>query len=206
MCSSDLANVAAVRQHMGWDAKNPMRCMASRGDLLRDAGWREGVRKLKNYRFRCALEAFSPQLPDVLAVLRENPEIGFTIALMGWPTPSDDDEFARWKLNLGEIRLCDNVRLSISALECVFGMEWEAAKARPWVETAIELFGTERVVFGSHRPISRLARRVRNPYAVYEEMTRRLSKAERDAMFAGNAARWYWGVLDRAKVRVPASA
>jgi predicted TIM-barrel fold metal-dependent hydrolase len=199
----DHANVAAVRQHLGWDAKNPMRCMAQRGDLLADEHWREGVR---NYRFRCALEMFSPQLPDVLPVIRENPEIGFTIAVMGWPVPAEDEEFARWKRGLWDIASCENVRLTISAVECVFGMEWEPMKARGWVETAIELFGTERVMFGSHRPISRLARRVAHPYAAYAEMTQSLSKAERDAVFAGNAARWYWGVLDRARVRVPTSA
>jgi predicted TIM-barrel fold metal-dependent hydrolase len=200
------ANVAAVRQHMGWDATTPMRCMATRGDLLQDARWREGVRSLRRYKLRCSLEVFSPQLPELLAVIRENPETGFTIAVMGWPTPADDEEFTRWKRSLKEIRSCENVRLTISALECVFGMEWKPMTARPWVEAAIELFGTEGVMFGSHRPISRLARSVANPYEVYAEWTRSLSEAERDAIFRGNAARWYWGVLDPAKVRVPASA
>jgi predicted TIM-barrel fold metal-dependent hydrolase len=179
-----------------------MRCMASRGDLLTNERWREGVRLLKKYRFRCSLEVFSPQLPELLKVIRENPDTGFTIALMGWPTPTDE-EFGRWKRSLGEIARCENARLTISALECVFGMDWEPAKARVWVEAAIELFGTERVMFGSHRPISRLARKVAQPYAAYEELTAGLSAAERDAVFAGNAARWFWGVLDRAKVRVP---
>lgn len=199
------ANVAAVRQHLGWDGKNSMRCMAKRGDLLTDSRWREGVRRLKNYRFRCSLEVFSSQLPDLLTVIRENLEIGFTIALMGWPLPTDE-EFARWKRSLRDIARCDNVRLSISALECVFGMDWVPGMAHEWVEAAMEIFGTERVMFGSHRPISRLARKVAQPYAAYEELIPGLSAAERDAVFAGNAARWFWGVLDRAKVRVPESA
>ena len=74
------------------------------------------------------------------------------------------------------------------------------------METAIELFGTKRVMFGGHRPISRLARRVAHPYAAHEEMTEGLSEAERDAVFRGNAARWFWGGRDRKKVRVPESA
>ncbi len=67
--------------------------------------------------------------------------------------------------------------------------------ARPWVEAAIELFGTERVMFGSHRPISRLARKVASPYEVYAEWTRSLSETERDAVFRGNAARWFFDGL-----------
>ena len=152
------AHVASVRQHMGWDASNPLRCMAKRGDLLTDARWRQGVRLLRKYDFRCSLEVFSPQLPELLTVIQENPEIGFTVAVMGWPTPVSDEEFARWKQNLREIARCENVRLTISAVECIFGMEWEPRQARRWVETAIELFGTGRVMFGSHRPISRRGR------------------------------------------------
>jgi predicted TIM-barrel fold metal-dependent hydrolase len=51
------------------------------------------------------------------------------------------------------------------------------------METSIELFGTKRVMFGGHRPISLLARRVAHPYAAYEEMAEGLSEAERDAVF-----------------------
>jgi predicted TIM-barrel fold metal-dependent hydrolase len=200
------ANVAAVRQHLGWDASNSLRCMAERGDLLRDTSWRQGVRLLRNYRFKCSLEVFSPQLPDLLAVIRENPETEFSIAVMGWPMTVDDGEFERWKRSLEEIARGENVRLTISAVECVFGMQWQVAQARRWIEAAMELFGAERVMFGSHRPISKLARNVVHPYAAYEEMTRGLSEGERDAVFRANAAGWFWEGLDRGKVRVPESA
>jgi predicted TIM-barrel fold metal-dependent hydrolase len=199
-------NVAAVRQHLAWDASNPLRCMAERGDLLRDTGWQQGVRLLRNYRFKCSLEVFSPQLPDLLTVIRQNPETGFTVAVMGWPVKADDREFVRWKRSLTEIARCDNVRLTISAVECVFGMKWKVEQARAWVDAALELFGIERVMFGSHRPISKLARNVVCPYLAYEEMTQGLSEPERDAMFRANAAQWYWEGLDRAKVRLPQSA
>lgn len=200
------ANVVAVRQHLGWDAGNSVRCMAQRGDLLMDPGWQQGVRLLRNHRFKCSLEVFSPQLPDLLTVIRQNPETGFTIAVMGWPMTVDDGEFERWKRSLREIARSENVRLTISALECVFSVEWQVAQARRWIEAAMELFGTERVMFGSHRPISKLARNVVHPYAAYEQMTRGLSEAERDAVFRANAARWFWEALDRGKVRVPQSA
>jgi predicted TIM-barrel fold metal-dependent hydrolase len=202
---SQQANVAAVRQHLGWDAGDSVRCMAKRGDLLRDANWQQGVRLLRKYRFKCSLEVFSPQLPDLLTVIRQNSETGFTIAVMGWPITVDDGEFKRWKRSLKEIACCENVRLTISAIECVFGMEWDVAQARLWIEAVMELFGTERVMFGGHRPISKLARNIARPYADYEEMTQGLFEAERDAVFRTNAARWFWRGLDRGKVRFPES-
>jgi predicted TIM-barrel fold metal-dependent hydrolase len=187
------AHVAAVREHLGWDERDVMRRFAARGDLLADARWQEGLSLLKKYRFKCSLEVFSPQLPDVCAIVQRNSEIGFTVAVMGWPASLDDAAFARWKRDMGALAACENVLASISALECVFGIGWELSKARRWVDTVMELFGTDRVMFGSHRPISLLARKVANPYDVYEEMTRDLSEAERDAVFRGNAARWFFG-------------
>jgi len=194
------AHVAGVREHLGWDGCNPMRRFAKRSDLLTDARWRRGLSLLKKHRFRCSLELFSSQLPDLLEVVRENAEIGFTIAVMGWPIAVDEAEFARWRRSMAAIAACGNVRITISALECVFGMDWGVAQARPWVEAVLELFGTERMMFGSHRPISRLARRVANPYDIYEEMTRGWSETERDAVFRLNAAAWFFGGLRTTKV------
>jgi predicted TIM-barrel fold metal-dependent hydrolase len=163
-----------------------------RGDLLADARWRERLSLLKKYRFKCSLEVFSPQLPDACATAQRNSEIAFTMAVMGWPRSVDDAEFARWKRDMGALAACENVLVSVSALECVFGRSWEGSEARRWVDAVMELFGTERVMFGSHRPISLLARKVANPYGVYEAMTRDLSEAERDAVFRANAARWFF--------------
>jgi predicted TIM-barrel fold metal-dependent hydrolase len=89
------ANVAAVREHLGWDEVNPLRRFAKRGDLLADARWRRGLALLKKRRFQCSLEAFSSQLPAMLPVIQQNPETGFTIAVMGWPIAVDEQEFAR---------------------------------------------------------------------------------------------------------------
>lgn len=125
---------------------------------------------------------------------------------MGWPITVGDGEFKRWKRSLKEIACGQNVRLTISAIECVFGMEWDVAQAQLWIEAVMELFGTERVMFGSHRPISKLARNVARPHAAYKKMTQGLSEAERDAVFRTNAARWFGRGLDRGRVRFPESA
>jgi predicted TIM-barrel fold metal-dependent hydrolase len=93
---SQCPNVTSVREHLGWDDKNPMRRFAKRPDLLRDARWREGLKLLGRYNLKCSLELFSPQLPDLLPVVRENPATGFTIAVLGWPSSTDQQGFTHW--------------------------------------------------------------------------------------------------------------
>jgi predicted TIM-barrel fold metal-dependent hydrolase len=136
-------------------------------------------------------------------VIQQNPGIGFTIAVMGWPVAVDADGFGRWKQSLRELSECENVRITVSAVEAVFGMHWQIAQVQPWLDTVFELFGTERVMFGSHRPISRLARNFASPSEAYQEMTRDLSGAEQDAVFRRNAAEWFFGGLQSRNVRVP---
>jgi predicted TIM-barrel fold metal-dependent hydrolase len=98
---------------------------------------------------------------------------------------------------------CENTRITISAVEAVFGMDWQIAQVQPWIDTVFELFGIERVMFGSHRPISRLARNFPSPYEGYRKLTQGLSKTEADDVFRVNAAKWYFGGLARKNVRVP---
>jgi predicted TIM-barrel fold metal-dependent hydrolase len=189
------ANVAAVREHLGWDRVDPQRRFAKRFDLLTDPQWRQGLKRLVRYRFKCSLEVFSPQLPDLLTVVRLNPQIGFTIAVMGWPTATDKHEFTRWRQSLANLSACDNTRIVISAIECIFGMAWSVERVQPWVQAVFELFGPERTMFGSHHPICGLSSTHPTPCPAYEAMTASLSNSERDAVFRANAADWFFSGL-----------
>jgi predicted TIM-barrel fold metal-dependent hydrolase len=188
-------NVTAVREHLGWDNENPLRCFAKRPDLLTDSRWLDGLKRLARYRFKCSLEVFSSQLPDLLRVVRLNPGIGFTIALMGWPRTTDELEFTHWKQCLAGLSACGNVRIVISGVECIFGMNWSLPEVQPWIQTVFELLGTNRVMFGSHRPICGLSSTFPKPYAAYQKMTEGLSLSEQDAVFRLNAADWFFSGL-----------
>ncbi len=52
-------------------------------------------------------------------------------------------------------------------------------------------FGTERIMFGSHRPISGLSRSFASVYAGYEELTAGLTESEQDSVFRHNAVEWF---------------
>jgi predicted TIM-barrel fold metal-dependent hydrolase len=88
---------------------------------------------------------------------------------------------------------CANVRIAISGVECIFGMNWSLPEVQPWVQTIFELFGTKRVMFGSDRPICGLSSTFPTPYRAYEKMTDGLSLSEEDAVFRLNAADWFFG-------------
>jgi len=188
---SSLPNVSAVREHLGWDHANPLKRFAKRPDLLSDPAWQSGLRHLRDHRFKCGLEVFAPQLPDLLKVVRLYPEIGFTLAVQAWPLDLSADGFARWKRDLRDLSRCENIVADISAIECVFGMDWTVDVVSPWILTLIELFGPDRCMFGSHLPIANLSRGFAPLYAAYRQIVSGFSPSEQDRMFRGVAADWF---------------
>jgi predicted TIM-barrel fold metal-dependent hydrolase len=188
---AELPNVTAVREHMVWDDANPLKRFAKRSDLLRDPSWRRRLRALERHRFKCGLEVFAPQLGDLIGVIRQHPDIGFTIAVMGWPIDIGREGFDRWQRDVGELAGCGNVCMDISALECVFGMQWRMEQARPWVLAAFERLGTSRCMFGSHLPIAKLSTGFGDLYRRYEQFTEQCSAQEVDDLFYNVADRWF---------------
>jgi predicted TIM-barrel fold metal-dependent hydrolase len=186
-----LPHVTAVREHLGWDADNPLKRFAKRSDLLSDPAWQRGVARLRGHDFKCGLEVFAPQLPDLLKVVRLYPDIGFTLAVLAWPLDLSPVGFARWKRDLGELSRCENVCAHISAIECIFGMGWTLAQVSPWVTSLIEMFGPNRCMFGSHLPIANLSGGFEPLYDAYRQMVAGFSESERDQMFRGVARDWF---------------
>lgn len=186
-----MPGLSAVRQHLGWDKETPLRRMAARPDFMSDPNWLAGLGTLERLDLRCGLEVFAPQLRELLAVVRAHPEIGFTIAVMGWPTDRGADGFSRWRSDMLALGRCHNSRVSISAIECIFGLGWKVADVAPWILAVIEAFGPSRSMFGSHLPIAGLSHGFDQLYAAYEHIVAGFSDDEKDAMFRGTAAAWF---------------
>ena len=186
------SRVTAVRQHLGWDALRIDRRFARTGDLLQNQNWRRGLQQLRGRRFHCSLEVFSPQLPDLLPVIESNPDTGFTVAVMGWPANTEKETFRQWRSDLGRLSAYPNVQIIASGFECVFGMDWVLADAQPWVDAVFEIFGFERIMFGTHSPIAQLASQVHAPYDSCLALTASRTQAERNAVLHENAINWFF--------------
>lgn len=186
-----IPNLTAIRQHLGWDARNPLRRMTSRPDFMTDPAWLKGLDSLIGQDLRCGLEVFAPQLPELLAVVRACPNITFTIAVMGWPADLGPDGHARWRLQMNELGRCENTCVSISAIECIFGLDWTEAQIEPWLMSVIEAFGPTRSMFGSHLPIDALSHGFDRLYGAYENIVAAFSEDERDAIFRRTALNWF---------------
>ena len=183
--------VRAVRQHLAWHPTNPFLRFATRGDILADKAWRDGLALLRRSDLSCEIEIFATQLPDLTAVARSFPDIQFVLPLMGWPIDLTDAGRRAWERDMAALSRCRNVAVKIFGLECIFGLRWTTDQVRPWVLATIELFGQERCMFASHMPIARLARSFPDLYRSYSDIVSGFGASEQRKLFGETASKVY---------------
>lgn len=68
---------------------------------------------------------------------------------------------------------------------------WTVADLKPYVQTALDVFGPDRLIFGSDWPVCTLAASYTQVHAAAVEALGPLSPSESAAIFGGTAARFY---------------
>jgi len=160
------------------------------GDYLVDPAWQAGLKQLGPRNLVSCLDTRLAKFPQVLACAAACSEVTFCVDHCAIPELRTDEFFQSWKRGMLELAKAPNIWMKISGL----GMtdhRWTVASFRPYVLTAIEAFGTDRVVFGTNWPVDRLYSSYPDVVNAYAEIIAGFSEAEQRAMFAGNAERLF---------------
>ncbi|HEV2834124.1 MAG TPA: amidohydrolase family protein [Pyrinomonadaceae bacterium] len=101
-------------------------------------------------------------------------------------------EFQEWSRELRPLADFPNVHCKLSGLVTEANWTgWTTDDLRPYVDYALELFGPERLMFGSDYPVCLLAASYKQVLESFQELLKDLTNAEREHVFASNAARFY---------------
>lgn len=160
------------------------------GDYLVDPAWQSGLRLLAGRNLVCCLDTRLGKFPQVLKLAAACSEVLICVDHCAIPELRTDEFFRSWKRGVQELARAPNIIMKISGL----GMtdhRWTVASFRPYVLTAIEAFGTDRVVFGTNWPVDRLYSSYPDVINAYADIIAGFSEAEQRAMFAGNAERLF---------------
>ncbi|MFF7637995.1 amidohydrolase family protein [Kitasatospora sp. NPDC008050] len=131
------------------------------------------------------------QLPAATAAAARLTGLTFVLDHLGKP-PIASGALGAWATGLRRFAALPNTVAKLSGLltEATPG-GWTLDDLRPAVDTAIDAFGPQRLLFGSDWPVSTLEAPYSRVLAVTEELTAGLTPGERQALFAGNAIRVY---------------
>jgi predicted TIM-barrel fold metal-dependent hydrolase len=159
-------------------------------DCLSNSAWLAGWRLLARYGLVSCLDVRFTGFAEVVAMASTSPDTLICVDHCGIPESRAPEYFASWGAAMRFLATADNVYMKISGL----GMcdnRWTIDSFRPWIETCIEAFGTDRVVFGTNWPVDRMYSSYPDVINAYATIISTYTEPEQTAMFSGNAERLF---------------
>jgi L-fuconolactonase len=151
----------------------------------------KGLKVLEKHEVPFDLLLYVKHLRHVPALARALPELPMVIDHLAKPRIKDHS-LEDWLPGFREAASFPNVHCKLSGMvtEADWG-NWTADDLRPYVHTALDLFGADRLMFGSDWPVCELAATYGEVHEALVEALGPISKSERLAIFGGTAARFY---------------
>ncbi len=185
---AEYANLRGIRQIL---SHHPDPAYSHAGhEYLKDEDWRQRIALLKQNNLSFDLQIYPHQVADALLVIDANPDTLFVINHALEPWNGSDHVRSIWQAGAKALAKRANTAMKISAF-AMFLRPFSEATIRPYVLDLIAAFGTERCMFASNFPVDKLHCTYGEIFAAFDAITKDLSKTERAAIFAENAARFY---------------
>ncbi|GAB3824233.1 amidohydrolase family protein [Dactylosporangium cerinum] len=131
------------------------------------------------------------QLGECARLAADLPSVRFVLDHLGKP-PVASGRSQPWRDDLARLAACPNVSAKLSGLVTEADWRtWTAADLRPFVLAALDLFGAERLMFGSDWPVCLLAASYQGVLDTMRDLLGDVGDADRAAIFGGTAVAFY---------------
>ncbi len=177
--------------------------------LMADKKFRAGVGRLAAHNLSLDVWAYQTQAAEVLDLARAHPGVTMIIDHLGGPLAvgpyagKRDELFADWEAGLTALAALPNTRIKLGGLGMKVGgftfqdgtepptSQQLATAWKPYVDTAIELFGPSRAMFESNFPVCKGMFGASAFWNACKRLSAGYSAAEKAALFSGTATAVY---------------
>jgi L-fuconolactonase len=150
-----------------------------------------GVAKLRRYGLTYDLLVLARQLPAAIAFVDRHPQQPIVLDHIAKPLIAAQD-LEPWRTNIRKLaqrpHLC--CKLSGMVTEADFD-HWTIEQLRPYVDTVLEAFGPERLMFGSDWPVCTVAASYQRWHSTVASLLAELSRDEQASIFGNTAIHFY---------------
>jgi L-fuconolactonase len=157
--------------------------------LLRDDVTR-GLRAVAAAGLAYDLLVTPEQLPVAVEIVRRMDSVRFVLDHAGNPDIAHGGH-ETWRVAMRALAALPNVDVKLSGLLTRAADECDVQDIRPYTDTLLDLFGGNRVMFGSDWPVSTLRVDYARVVDVTDELLDACTGDERASVFAGTAIRSY---------------
>jgi len=150
-----------------------------------------GVRELRRFGLTYDLLVYPQQLPAAVELAGLLPEQPFVLDHIAKPAIKSG-EIDAWRRDIKPLAARPNVCCKVSGLVTEAAWRrWQRSDFTPYLETVLEVFGPERLLFGSDWPVCLLSAEYHEVVGIVEDLFARLTPSEHAALWGGTAARFY---------------
>jgi L-fuconolactonase len=151
-----------------------------------------GIDLLGRYGFTYDILIYPDQLGYAREFVRAFPEQRFVIDHIAKPHIKDRYITEEWISAIREVASCGNVFCKVSGMVTEADWRhWQPAHLRPYIDTVVEAFGMNRLMYGSDWPVCLVAADYHQVIQVVRDYFAPFSKEEQAALFGGNAHYFY---------------
>lgn len=160
------------------------------GFMLRPA-FLKGIKALQTFGYTYDILIYYFHLPNTLKLIRSFPDQLFIIDHIAKPKIGEK-EIMLWKKLFTPVAAYPNVYCKISGMVTETSWHhWKQEDFTPYLDTIVELFGTERILYGSDWPVCTLSASYYDTYRIVKDYFNGFTKDEQDNFFGKNAIRFY---------------
>ncbi|OOQ57914.1 amidohydrolase [Mucilaginibacter pedocola] len=160
-------------------------------DFCLRPGFVQGVQLLPAYNWSFDICVAHHQLPKVIELVRQCPNVAFMLDHFGKPDIRNWD-FMQWEKDIEILAQFSNVDCKLSGLVTEADFEnWTAAQLKPYVDAVLKHFGPDRLIFGGDWPVVRQASTYKRWKETADELLAGLSHDDRYKIYNANAVRFY---------------
>ncbi|WP_110668063.1 amidohydrolase family protein [Salinicola halophilus] len=166
-------------------------------DYLRRGDVQRGVQRLQRAGWCYDVLVTAAHLPATLDFCRACDAHTLVLDHLGKPDVRSHLESVRrsafddWRREFARLGELPHLACKVSGLITEADWQrWRPEDLRPYLDVALETFGERRLLFGSDWPVCRVAGDYRAAFALVDDWATERG-LDRDALFGGNAQRWY---------------
>jgi len=158
--------------------------------LLRQ-DFQRGVALLPTFGFTYDILIYARQLPAAVEFAEQFPGQPFVLDHIAKPNLAAR-EIREWGRHMRALASNPNVMCKLSGMITEADWRhWQAEDFAPYLEIACDAFGPRRLMFGSDWPVCLLAGSYEQVKGLVSDFLRAWPATDREAVFGGNAARFY---------------
>ena len=178
-----------IRMQLHWH-ENPLYCFAPRPDLMNEPLFRRNLAKLQDHDWLFELQVFTSQMKDAAALVKAFPNIRFVLLHAGMLEDLSPAGRSAWRDGMQRLAEQPNLHVKLSGLGTFIHRVDQAHIADIALPT-IEMFGSNRCVFGSNFPIEKLWSSYADLVKAYRGALASLPEADQARVFFGTARTLY---------------